>query len=74
MTTFREWSAGRELGLTPGSCGSSHELVPITYHVLLPMMTVMGALGGCFLLVEARLVSPHLAMSSVYLFLGGSCC
>lgn len=33
-----------------------------------------GALGGCFLLAEAGLVSPHLAMSSVCLFLGRSCC
>lgn len=63
MTIFQEWGLEREPGLTPDCCGSSQELVPISYHTLLPM-TAMVAVGGCFSLAEVRLVSPQLGMSS----------
>lgn len=64
MTMSWEWGLEREPGLTPDCCGSSQKLVSISYHTFLLKMTVVVAISGCFCLAEARLVSPHLGMSS----------
>lgn len=64
MTMSWEWGLEREPCLTPDCCGSSQKLVSIFYHIFLPKMTVMVAISGRFCLAEARLVSPHLGMSS----------
>lgn len=58
-----EVGAGRGTWLTPGSCERGQELVPVSYTA----PSCHYSHGCHFSLAEARLVSPHLGMSPVFL-------